>query len=118
MPDISASRLEVLSIVRSVANRAVEAVLDFVIRAVPLVGPAVPRAFAGDAQVKEHLWKISPEACPPTKPDATRVEHDEKLRPASPRIQRISGSGRHPDLPPRWRGTLSPPGCSATGAME
>ena len=33
----------------SVAHRAAVAVLDFVIRAVPLVGPAVPLALAGDA---------------------------------------------------------------------
>ena len=59
------------------AYRAVVAVLGLVIRAVPLVGLAVARAFAGDAQVDEHLWKISPEACPPTKPAATGVGHDQ-----------------------------------------
>jgi hypothetical protein len=53
--------LEVLRIVRSAAHRAVVAVLDVVTRVVPLVGLAVPRALAGDAQVDEDLWKISPE---------------------------------------------------------
>jgi hypothetical protein len=64
-------------------------VLDFVIRAVPLMGPAVPRAFVGDAQVDEHLRKIPATARPPTKPTATEADHDQKLPSVLARTHRI-----------------------------
>jgi hypothetical protein len=79
-PEVSGCRPEVLAIVRPAPHRAVVAVLDLVIRPVPLVGPAVAGALAGDTQINQRLRKNPPEACSPTKRAVTGARHHEKLR--------------------------------------
>jgi hypothetical protein len=89
----SAGRPEVFSIVRPLANRAVVAALDLVVRVVPLVGTTVRRAFAGNAQVDEDLWKVSSQARAPTKPTVTGVCHYHRLRPRPLPIERLTELG-------------------------
>lgn len=61
----SMGRKEVLRIVWLLTLGAVVTVLGVAGRAVPLVDPAVPCAFAGSAQVDEPLRKNLSKACPP-----------------------------------------------------
>jgi hypothetical protein len=71
-PAISASRSEVLTIVRPPAHRAVVAALDLVVRAIPLVGTAVRRTLVGDAAIGMK-WRSGPVDTRPMNQSSTPV---------------------------------------------